>query len=113
MLQKLTNALGTNVTIPTTEKQCVTEKANVSEQVIGKYASLYHYIRIQTDETLTLSLEQIEAILGFKLPASALKYRAWWSNDLTHSQAKAWLYADRVVDTVSLPSIIFRKNDKW
>uniref|UniRef100_UPI00403F707C DUF7662 domain-containing protein n=1 Tax=Paenibacillus sp. KS-LC4 TaxID=2979727 RepID=UPI00403F707C len=79
---------------------------------MGKYAPLYHYIRIQTDETITLSLEQIESILGFKLPASAFKYRAWWSNDKTHSHAKAWLFAEWKVDIVSLPSINFRKMDK-
>lgn len=112
MLQKITNALGANATIPSDEKHNLTDKANDSVTAIGKYAPLYHYIRTQTDESFTLSLEQIESILGFRLPASAVNHRAWWSNDITHSQAKAWLYADWEVDTVSLPSVTFNKIDR-
>jgi hypothetical protein len=32
-------------------------------------------------------------MLGGKLPASARQYCAWWANDRSHVQAKAWLTA--------------------
>jgi len=38
-------------------------------------------------------MQKIEAASGFKLPASACTYRAWRANDVTHSQASAWLKA--------------------
>jgi hypothetical protein len=39
-----------------------------------------------------MSFKEIERILGFKLPESAYKYEAWWSNNATgHSHARAWL----------------------
>jgi hypothetical protein len=41
-----------------------------------------------------MSFEQIERILGFKLPKSAYEHEAWWSNNATgHSHARAWLAA--------------------
>jgi hypothetical protein len=112
MLQKLTNALGANTSITSLEKQSVTDEVNDPDKRIGKYAPLYHSLRTMEEDFTELSIELIESILGFKLPASAFKHRAWWSNDITHSQAKAWLYADWEVDHVSLTSITFRKIDK-
>lgn len=109
MLQKLTNALEANTSITSFEKQGDTYKVNDSDKAIGKYSPLYHSLRMKDEDSIELSVEQIESILGFKLPASALKHRAWWSNGITHSQAKAWLYADWEVDQVSLPLITFRK----
>lgn len=54
---------------------------------------------------ITLSFQQIEAILGFNLPPSARKYREWWANPSTprdHPYAQAWLAAGWKVDTVDL-----------
>ena len=47
------------------------------------------------EETLTLSLDQIEQINGNELPWSAHIYgAAWWANDKRgHTQARAWLDA--------------------
>lgn len=111
MLQKLTNALEANTSITSFEKQGDTDTVDDSDKTIGKYSPLYHSLRMKDEDSIELSIEQIESILGFKLPASAFKHRAWWSNDITHSQAKAWLYADWEVDQVSLTSITFRKID--
>jgi hypothetical protein len=52
---------------------------------------------------LTLSFQQIECILGFTLPPSARRHRAWWANPSTrhdHPYAQAWLAAGWKVDTV-------------
>ncbi|MFC3800959.1 hypothetical protein [Cohnella sp. GCM10012308] len=60
------------------------------------------------DSLVTLSMHQNEEIIVFALPASATNHRAWWANDITHSQAKAWLLADWEVDAVFLPKISSR-----
>jgi hypothetical protein len=58
---------------------------------------------------VTLSFDQIEGILGFDLPPSAYKHRAWWSNPSSphqHPYAQAWLAAGWKVDTVN-------QDEKW
>jgi hypothetical protein len=53
---------------------------------------------------MTLTFQQIETILGFTLPPSARRHRAWWANPGTphdHPHAQAWLAAGWKVDTVN------------
>ncbi len=43
-------------------------------------------------DTVKLSFEQVEEIIGADLPNSAYKHRAWWANDsVTHNHSKLWL----------------------
>ena len=58
----------------------------------GKYALLYRHLSARRDARWLASFGEIEAILGFRLPASARRHRAWWANG-GHSQADAWLAA--------------------
>ena len=58
----------------------------------GKYAPLYRHLSASCSVTWLASFGEIEAILGFRLPASARRHRAWWANG-GHSQADAWLAA--------------------
>ena len=58
----------------------------------GKYAPLYRHLSARRDARWLASFGEIEAILGFRLPASARRHRAWWANG-GHSQADAWLAA--------------------
>jgi hypothetical protein len=61
---------------------------------MGKYGPLEKFLRDRRPGRWRASFREVEALLGFKLPPSALKYPAWWSNDETgHSHAKAWLDA--------------------
>ena len=59
----------------------------------GKYRRLYeHLLRLPHPEWRA-SFRELEAILGFELPASARLYRPWWANQGAgggHSQALAW-----------------------
>lgn len=50
----------------------------------------------------TLTFEQIEIILGDKLPPSAFKHRAWWSNEIDGIlvAVHSWMNAKWMVDTV-------------
>lgn len=113
MLQRLSQALEGNVPIAhtshvTENRERVLEESKAVPS-IGKYTPLYHYLRVASESVITLSSEQIEEIVGFELPASSVKHRAWWANDISHSQAKAWLLADWEVQSISLPLITFNR----
>lgn len=62
---------------------------------MGYYDPLRDYLlRCEGDEVV-LTFAQIEDILGRKLPASAVKYDAWWANvgddaSTQHSHARSW-----------------------
>ena len=62
---------------------------------MSKYTPLADYLRRQTSHTVTLTFRKIEGILGFRLPPSAYKHRAWWSNEAVgnHVQTAGWLAA--------------------
>ena len=56
----------------------------------NKYEPLGEYLQQSKSDEITLTFSQIEDVLGFYLPQSALKYEAWWANG-GHTQADAWL----------------------
>ncbi len=59
----------------------------------GKYAPLYRHLTALVEPEWRISFGDIEAILGFDLPASARLYRPWWANQKRgsgHSHALAW-----------------------
>ncbi|ADI27381.1 hypothetical protein [Geobacillus sp. C56-T3] len=55
------------------------------------YQPLGAYLEKQGVSALTLTIDEMESILGFKLPPSARKYREWWANHYGNSQAKGWM----------------------
>lgn len=70
---------------------------------MGKYEPLEKFLKGRRAGRWRAGFRDIEALLGFKLPQSALKYPAWWSNDETgHSHAKAWLDAGWRTEEVDL-----------
>jgi hypothetical protein len=78
---------------------------------MGKYDALYHFLEhIQPNvRERTLTFDEMEKILGFKLPKSAYAYRQWWANSTSprqHPYAQSWLAAGWTVDTVN-------QQDKW
>jgi hypothetical protein len=72
----------------------------------GKYLPFARYLMAIPSQTqdITLSFPQIETILKFSLPASALQYQAWWSNERNPSQPQKlfWQAAGWQVDEVDL-----------
>jgi hypothetical protein len=79
-------------------------------KMAGKYTLLQHYLtNLSTSQRdITLSFIHIERIIKDKLPASATKHRAWWSNEKNgmHVSAHAWMGAGWKVDTVNF-------SQKW
>ncbi len=61
------------------------------------YQPLQNYLKDRSEPAVVMSYEQIEKILGRPLPPTAYgdKKRQWWANTETHSQALAWLRANR------------------
>jgi hypothetical protein len=117
MLQKLTRSLESKVEIdrdPSNQKQQSHSSIQTTTQPqthIGKYSFLFDFLNHRDETELEMTLQQIESILKFPLPASAHNHRAWWSNDVTHSKAKAWLSSDWEVDAVSPPFIRFKRKN--
>ncbi len=59
---------------------------------MSKYDPLrHHLVNLRRDEWRA-TFDQIEDILGFRLPYSARSYSAWWNNEEegSHVQAKEW-----------------------
>jgi hypothetical protein len=77
----------------------------------SKYDPLQWYLleRAASHREISLSLDQIEAIIGATLPDSARKYRDWWSNQSDVSRrpnAKAWMDAGYKVELVGPKSVV-------
>jgi len=59
----------------------------------AKYERLAEYLKSLGRDEVVLTVDEIEKILGFKLPPSAGKGK-WWSNDVRHYHAvSGWLKA--------------------
>lgn len=63
---------------------------------MSKYAPLVEHLRLLPSDEVRLSFNEVEQILGFALPKSALRHQAWWGNSRTrdsHNWAYLWLRA--------------------
>ena len=83
--------------------------------VRGKYAPLHNHLSARTDFRWRASFGEIEAILGFDLPASARRYPAWWANENSsgrHSHARAWREAGWKTADVAIEAeeLVFRRE---
>lgn len=84
------------------------QKVERSKVVSGtdKYGPLRTYLYEQQETGLSnirLEFRDLESLLGFELPDSARKHRAWWGNDSnTHPHARAWMAAGWLVDDVDM-----------
>lgn len=76
-----------------------------------KYLALGDHLRDSESSRVTLTFNDIEDLLGFPLPASAKKHRAWWGNSTSgHSQAAAWLNQGWKVAGVTDTSVTFHQE---
>ena len=58
---------------------------------MSKYEPLEKLLQGCADTSVRLAFEDIEQVLGFKLPPSARRHRGWWANEeKSHVQARAW-----------------------
>jgi len=69
----------------------------------SRYAPLVAHLAKVPEESVTFRFEEIERLLGRKLPATARRHRAWWANDrVSHAQSRLWLETGWRVSTVSV-----------
>lgn len=83
---------------------------------MSKYDPLNRFLSQQSTDRITLTFSEIEAILGFTLPASVHRHTAWWSNSSTkaHPYSQAWtdagFYTVDVSTTQHAEKITFEKR---
>ena len=59
---------------------------------MSNYAPLRDFLANSKVEYIRLDFAELERILGFRLPESAYRYPAWWSNNPKgHSHCLAWV----------------------
>jgi len=68
----------------------------------SKYYPLFQHLSTSGHDSVTLSLAEIESLLGSALPESAHKRRDWWGNRNKALQASAWMAAGYKVSGVNL-----------
>jgi hypothetical protein len=78
---------------------------------MANYANITEYLSRPGQEDWTASFSEVEAILGFSLPASARRHKAWWANNW-HSQSHGWMSAGFRATAVDLENefVTFRKS---
>jgi len=65
----------------------------------AEYRPLHEYLRDRYADTVVLTFSEIEALLGFSLPAVARRLPEWWTDDgaaLT-APSRCWRQARRTV----------------
>jgi len=67
----------------------------------GKHSKIGEHLSGLSDDSATLTFDEIEEILGSSLPDSASNHRAWWANS-GQPHSKAWTDHGWLVDGVSL-----------
>ncbi|MDE2900607.1 MAG: hypothetical protein OXN15_06240 [Chloroflexota bacterium] len=86
------------------------------EMVIrGKYQRLYTYLSSLQGQEWKTSFNEVEAVIGFELPASARLHRPWWGNQRGgsgHSHALAWSEAGWETAQVDMDTetLLFRRT---
>ena len=77
-----------------------------------KYRLLSIFLEESNQDQIKLSYEEIEDILDFKLPDSALTSRTFWANTTSHSIALSWLSVNYFVADVNIDKqyVIFEKK---
>lgn len=81
---------------------------------MSKYLPLQRYLEhSDLKSQVAMTFEEIEGVLGHKLPASSRKHRGWWSNNPTNNvMTHAWLNAGYETAEVDLVAerLTFRKR---
>jgi hypothetical protein len=70
-----------------------------------KYKGLSEHLEGISLDRWEATFDEIENILGFRLPASAYKYPAWWANQsgIGHSQTTGWRSVGWRTEDLDLP----------
>lgn len=78
----------------------------------GKYEPLHTFLVSQRTQEVPVAFSDIERLIDDRLPASAYRYRAWWSNNPSNSViTHAWLAAGYKTERVDMARqrLVFRR----
>jgi hypothetical protein len=81
---------------------------------MSKYDPLQTFLRDRSSDEVPMTFEEIERILGFKLPEKSQQIRAWWSNNASNNvMTKAWLAAGYRTARVDLAGrrLVFERTE--
>ena len=83
-----------------------------ADKIGQKYKKLAEYLYEKWDRTIQLNYEQIEAILGFTLPATAYNFpQSYWANTETHSYAKgSWMALGYSAKVIGVEKVQFERD---
>lgn len=76
------------------------------------YAKLAEILAARPGSSWKVSFPELERLIGSKLPSSAFKYPAWWSNNPSNNaMTKIWLKAGWRTEQVDIAgqSVVFRR----
>ncbi len=79
---------------------------------MSKYDPLNAHLVQRGEGRVPMSFEQIESVIQTRLPPSARRHRAWWSNNPSNSvMTRAWLDAGYRTEAVNLEAgeVVFRR----
>ncbi len=78
---------------------------------MSKYQALRAYLKDRKAEAVPMTFNEIEKVIGFKLPKSQI-YPAWWSNNPTNNvMTNEWLAAGFKTEQVDVEGrkLVFRR----
>lgn len=77
---------------------------------MGKYDPLEEHLLGRPDSPWNATFSEVEAVLGFSLPASARDHQAWWANEQSgsHSHARSWIDAGWQTEGLNLAAETIR-----
>ncbi len=81
---------------------------------MSKYSPLKSHLKSMGLKEIPITFEEIETVIGSRLPPSARKFRPWWNNNPSDSAiAHAWLAAGYKSAQVDLKrkSLTFIRDD--
>jgi hypothetical protein len=79
---------------------------------MSKYEPLGNFLRQQHSELVAMKFEDVERVVGCKLPQRSQNYPAWWSNNPTNNvMTKVWLDAGFRTEQVDIEGrrLVFRR----
>jgi hypothetical protein len=79
---------------------------------MSKYEALRHHLKQRGAEAIPMTFNEVERIVGFKLPSSQ-KYPAWWSNNPNNNvMTNEWLAAGYKTEQVDVEGrkLVFRRT---
>ena len=80
---------------------------------MSKYEPLEQFLKSKDTSEIPMRFDEIEDVIGQKLPAAAHTHRAWWSNNPSNNvMTKAWLAAGYVSERVDMGAerLVFRRQ---